>query len=384
MTGRTRVCLLHNQIAPYRLPVFAEIDRQVDLEVLFCQGRARDRLWSTDLSGYGFGRAVLRSVRIGPFVLNPGLLWRLVRTRHDVYLVGDFPETLLATFTAILLAKLRRKPVVLWSETIDNQANHYGSTVVSAGRGQRFARRVLTAGVTAYRRLLLRLPDRFVALSAAARVFLRSEGVADDLIDSGIQVQPAELLAAPDTAKAGSPYAGCRVILSLCYLNPAKDVGSLIAAFRDLPGGDLRLVIAGTGPEEDRLRRLARGDPRIHFAGHVSGVNHANHFRWADIFVLPTLVDCWAMVVNEALHHGVPVVTTTAAGAGELIADGGSGLLVPPGDPEALRAALAELLADPDRLTRMAAAARRRTEVTDPGVGAAPLLAALSKVEGAR
>jgi glycosyltransferase involved in cell wall biosynthesis len=379
-----RVCLLHNQIAPYRLPVFAEIGRQVDLEVLFCQGRARDRLWSTDLSGYGFGRAVLRSVRAGPFVLNPGLLWRLLRSRPDVYLVGDFPETLAATFTTILLAKLRRKPVVLWSETIDNQANHYGSTVVSAGSAARIARRVLTAGVTAYRRFLLRLPDRFVALSTAARVFLEGEGIAGDRIDSGIQVQPAELLAEPDTPKADGPYAGCRVILSLCYLNPAKSVGTLITAFRDLPGEDLRLVIAGTGPEEDRLRRLATGDRRIHFAGHVSGVSHANHFHWADVFVLPTLVDCWAMVVNEALHHGVPVVTTTAAGAGELIADGGSGLLVPPGDPVALREALAKLLADPDRLARMAATARRRTDVTDPKVGAAPLLAALSKVEGAR
>ena len=291
---------------------------------------------------------------------------------------------MLATFTAVLLAKLRRKPVVLWSETVDNQANHYGSTVVSAGPAHRLARRVLTAGVTAYRRVLLGRPDRFVALSAAARLFLQSEGIAGDRIDSGIQVQPAELLAEPDTVKADGPYAGCRVILSLCYLNPAKSVGTLITAFRDLPGEDLRLVIAGTGPEERRLRSLAQGDHRIRFTGHVSGVTHANYFRWADVFVLPTLVDCWAMVVNEALHHGVPVITTTAAGAGELIADGASGLLVPPADPAALRAALAELLADPDRLGRMAAAARRRTDVTDPKVGAAPLLAALSKVEGWR
>ena len=100
---------------------------------------------------------------------------------------------------------------------------------------------------------------------------------------------------------------------------------------------------------------------------------HANHFRWADVFVLPTLVDCWAMVVNEALHHGVPVVTTTAAGAGELIADGASGLLVPPADPAALRAALAELLADPDRLgpdgRRRAAA--HRCDRSEGGRGAA-------------
>ena len=201
MTRSPRVCLLHNQVAPYRLPVFAELDRRVGLDVLFCQGRARDRRWSADLSRYAFAGAVLRSVRIGPFVLNPGLLIRLLRDRHDIYLVGDFPETLPATFTAILVAKLRGKPVVLWSETIDNQANVYGSTVVSSGLAARAVRRVLTAGVTAYRRLLLRLPDRFVALSAAARAFLETEGVPPHRIDSGIQVQPAELLSAPEVAK---------------------------------------------------------------------------------------------------------------------------------------------------------------------------------------
>jgi glycosyltransferase involved in cell wall biosynthesis len=384
MPAKPRVCLLHNQIAPYRLPVFAELDKQVDTEVLFCRGRTRDRRWSTDIGGYAFRWAVLASVGVGPFVVNPGLLLRLIRGRHDVYLVGDFPETLLSTFTAILVAKLRGKPIVLWSETLDNQANHFGAAVVSRGRSARLARAALTAGVTAYRRMLLRQPTRFVALSAAARAFLIGEGVPDDRIDSGIQVQPAELLAEPTSTKDDGPYAGCRMILSLCYLNPTKGLDILITAFRQLPDEDLRLVIAGSGPEARRLRALSEGDDRISFPGHVSGVAHANHFRWADVFVLPTLVDCWALVVNEAMHYGVPVVTTTAAGARELIADGHSGLLVPPADPGALRAALGKLLADPAGRARMAAAARARTDVTDPRVGAAPLLAALGKVGGHR
>lgn len=382
MTARPRVCLLHNQVAPYRLPVFAELNRHVDVDVLFCRGRDPARRWDTDPGGYGFVRTVLRAWSIGPFLVNPGLLGRLLRGRHDVYLVGDFPETLLATFTAILVAKARRKPVVLWSETVDNQANYYGSTVVSGSRTARIARAALTAGVTAYRRLLLRHPARFVALSEAARTFLVGEGVPAGRIDTGIQVQPATLLAEPDTAKEESPFAGRQVILSLCYLNPTKGIDTLIAAFRGLTDPNLRLVVAGSGPAGRRLRELARGDERISFPGHVSGVTHANHFAWADVFVLPTLVDCWALVVNEALHYGVPVITTTAAGARELVADGRGGLLVPPGDPDALRTAMEKLLADPAGRARMAAAARERSDVTDPAVGAAPLIAAVRKVTG--
>ncbi len=384
MTARPRVCLLHNQVAPYRLPVFAEVSRHLDVEVLFCRERAAGRRWSTDTTGYRVDHTVLRSWRLGPFLINPSLIGRLLRARHDIYLVGDFPETLYATFAAILVAKVRRKPVVLWSETVDNAVNHYESAVVSGKLSARVARAVLTTAVTAYRRVLLRQPVRFVALSAAARDFLISEGVAADRVHSGIQVQPRELLAEPGTAKDDGPYAGCRVILSMCYLNPTKGIGTLIAAFRRLPDPDLRLVVAGSGPAGDQLRRLAAGDGRISFPGHVSGVAHADHFAWADVFVLPTLVDCWALVVNEALHYGVPVITTTAAGAGELIADGRSGVLVPPGDPDALRAALAKLLADPPERARMAAAARERTDITDPAVGAAPLLAALRAVSEAR
>ena len=382
MSARPRVCLLHNQVAPYRLPVFAELARHADVEVLFCRERGDGRRWDTRTDGYGFRHAVLRHRRLGPFVVNPGLLRRLLRARHDVYLVGDFPETLLATFTAVLIARLRRKPVVLWSETLDHEANHYESTVVSRSLPARAARRLLTAAVTAYRRILLRAPERFVALSDAARVFLLGEGVRAERIDSGIQVQPAALLADPVTAKEDGPYAGCRVILSMCYLNPTKGVDTLITAFRGLAGPDLRLVVAGSGPAERRLRHLAAGDDRISFPGYVSGTAHADLFASADVFVLPSLVDCWGLVVNEALHHGVPVVTTTAVGARELVADGRAGMLVPPGDSEALRTALEKLLADPQERARMAAAARARTDITDPAVGAAPLIAALGKAGG--
>ena len=382
MTERPRVCLLHNQVAPYRLPVFAELSRHADVEVLFCAERGDGRRWDTRTDGYAFRHAILRHRRLGPFVRNPGLMRRLLRGRYDVYLVGDFPETISATFTAVLVAKLRRKPVVLWSETLDNEANHYESTVVSRGLAARAARTLLTAAVTAYRRILLRTPRRFVALSDAARAFLAGEGVPAERIDSGIQVQPAGLLAEPVTAKEDGPYAGRRVILSMCYLNPTKGVDILVTAFRGLTDPDLRLVVAGSGPAERRLRDLAAGDDRISFPGYVSGTAHADLFAAADVFVLPSLVDCWGLVVNEALHHGVPVVTTTAVGARELVADGRAGVLVPPGDSEALRTALEKLLADPHERARMAAAARARTDVTDPAVGAAPLLAALGKVSG--
>jgi glycosyltransferase involved in cell wall biosynthesis len=71
------------------------------------------------------------------------------------------------------------------------------------------------------------------------------------------------------------------------------------------------------------------------------------------------------MVISEAMAHGLPVLTTTAAGAATLIDDRRSGLLVEPGDPDALAAALRWAAAHPDALRDMraaaAAAARERS-----------------------
>jgi glycosyltransferase involved in cell wall biosynthesis len=81
----------------------------------------------------------------------------------------------------------------------------------------------------------------------------------------------------------------------------------------------------------------------------------------ADVFVLATLRETYGMAVAEALAHGVPVVTTATGAAADLVgaAEGGAGLLVPPGDEAALAAALSRLIGDAELRARLAAGARR-------------------------
>jgi glycosyltransferase involved in cell wall biosynthesis len=85
----------------------------------------------------------------------------------------------------------------------------------------------------------------------------------------------------------------------------------------------------------------------------------------SDALVLPSIPtprfrEPWGLVCNEALHQATPVVATTAVGAvaGGLVRDGETGLVVPPGDPRALAAALECLLADSALRTRLGAAGR--------------------------
>ena len=86
-------------------------------------------------------------------------------------------------------------------------------------------------------------------------------------------------------------------------------------------------------------------------------------FAAADVFVFPTFFDAYGMVISEAMASGLPVITSRAAGAAELIEHGESGwLTADPWDPDQIAEGLRTLAADPGLRQRMGAAARSKIE----------------------
>jgi glycosyltransferase involved in cell wall biosynthesis len=125
---------------------------------------------------------------------------------------------------------------------------------------------------------------------------------------------------------------------------------------------DARFEIAGDGEERDNLIRLAHRlglADRVRFAGWV-----ADSFAFLDgldVLVFPSLPrEGMPWVVLEALARGVPVVATRVGGIPEVVRDGVEGLLVPPGDSEAIARAVTALLTDRDLAGRLARAGLRR------------------------
>ena len=143
-----------------------------------------------------------------------------------------------------------------------------------------------------------------------------------------------------------------------------------------------------------RLRAQVRGEgleDRVTFAGDMAGATLDAEYARADLFVLPTLYEGYGMVVAEALAHGVPVVSTATGGIEELVRgarlqpDLSAGLLVPPGDADALASALRRVLTDASlraQLTRGAQLARDRIPTWDQQV--TKMAAALSVIRGVR
>jgi glycosyltransferase involved in cell wall biosynthesis len=150
-------------------------------------------------------------------------------------------------------------------------------------------------------------------------------------------------------------------VVAVGNLYPVKDHGTLLHALSRLPA--TRVAIAGRGDEEERLRGLAvnlgLGD-RMHLLGLRDDVETV--LAAADVFVQPSLSEGLPLAVLEAMGNGLPVVATRVGGVPEALVDGKTGFLVPPGDPEALAAALKRVLDSADRGACMGSAARERAE----------------------
>jgi glycosyltransferase involved in cell wall biosynthesis len=152
------------------------------------------------------------------------------------------------------------------------------------------------------------------------------------------------------------------VVLSVARLAPEKGLVTLVRAVGSAGAPELLLVVAGDGPERDRLATEAqRAEVRLTLLGDVAWERLPEVYAAADVFALLSTSEPWGVVVNEAMATGLPVVLSESVGAApDLLEDGGNGFLVPPGDAAAAGAALARLAADP---TLRSAMGRRSREL---------------------
>lgn len=344
MERRPKVVVLQFAPAPYREPLFAGLARRVDLEVVFCREADPARLWSR-AGAFPFPHRVLhaRVLRLGgrPVTVPYAVTRYLRSTCWDVVVVCDELRSLWAGHAAAAAARAAGRAFVVWSGEFQ-----------SPGRRAMYPP-LLWRVVERLRGPLYRGASAVLAYGPKTAQHLRlRHGVPAQRIRWG--TQPVLPLRLPGRGPGG----GTRV-LYLGYLVPRKGVDTLIRAVRSLDRPDISLTVAGDGPERQRLQRVAAGDPRITFAGYVEGEAKLRLLAGADLFVSPTAHDPWANSVNEAVAAGLPVITTPAEGAeGTLVRHGENGLVVEPGRPAALAAALERLLDDGETRRRMAARSR--------------------------
>jgi glycosyltransferase involved in cell wall biosynthesis len=211
-----------------------------------------------------------------------------------------------------------------------------------------------------------RRSDRVIAISNYTAGELR------ELAEVPIEVIPYTTSLPDVTPVPGSAAQdGTGPVLFVGRLVERKGVAHLIEAIARLgpAEGGPRLEIVGDGPERPGLEALARQldvANRVVFRGKVSPEELQASYARAAVCVLPSVLDArgdtegLGVVLLEAMNHGTPVIASRIGGIPDIVEDGVSGLLVPPGDADALAAALRQVRDDPALARRLGEGGRRR------------------------
>ncbi|WP_169337855.1 glycosyltransferase [Propionicicella superfundia] len=268
------------------------------------------------------------------FLFDPRPLWRLLGEHWDLI---DLHEEPCATQTAEVLALMRLRgvtaPVVMYAA--QNIPKRYP--------------------------IPIRWTERW-ALRRAANAYVCNVEAGRILQDKGLRAQP-KLIGLGTDLDVFTPGAhdAPRTPLKVGYagrLETYKGVDVLLRAIARTP--DCTLEVAGDGPERDALTALADElgiAGRVDFRGHL-GAQLPAFYRELDVLVVPSLptkgwLEQFGRVVVEAMASGVPVISSASGALPEVVGD--AGILVPPGDPDAIGRALTEV-ADPARWAALRAA----------------------------
>lgn len=202
--------------------------------------------------------------------------------------------------------------------------------------------------------------------------------------DRIVVVEPGTTRAPIARGSGGTPLQ----LLSVATLNPGKGHEILIEALSAVPHRGWHLTCVGSmtrhPPTADRVRtainRLAMQD-RVTLVGELDGSELDEYYDRADVFVLATLQETYGMAVAEALARGLPVVSTTTGAMTDLVGND-AGLLVPPGNTEALAGALERVIGDAGLRARLTEGARRvRDRLPTWERAFAEMAAALNKLD---
>jgi phosphatidylinositol alpha-1,6-mannosyltransferase len=148
---------------------------------------------------------------------------------------------------------------------------------------------------------------------------------------------------------------GRKVLMTLARLQQDEQQKGLDEMLEILPEllaeeGNLAYLIAGDGDDKQRLERKTMSlgiDKHVVFTGRVPEAEKADHYRVADVFVMPGRQEGFGFVFLEAMACGIPVVASSLDGSREAVLDGKLGEFADPGDREALKAAIRRALRRP-------------------------------------
>jgi len=347
--GAVRVAVVSPEPTPYRAPLFDRVASRPDVEltVVYAARTVAGRTWSVEphhRSVFLDGVRVPGVTRLlhHEYPVTPGIARALSAVDPQVVVVSGWST--FASQAAIAWSRRHAIPYVLLVESHDHGPRPGWRRAIKSAVVPRLVRPA--AGALAVGSLARRSLEARGAPSERIRIFANTIDV------RAWRERAADLATRRGELRAELGFGGRDVIvLSVGRLAPEKGLDKLVRAVADAGDERLALVLVGSGPEAERLERLAsRLGVRLHTTGELEGDRLAGVYVAADVFALLSSRESWGVVVNEAAASGLPLVLSDQVGAAhDLLRDGENGFRVR-GDAAA---ALHELASDGELRRRL-------------------------------
>lgn len=294
-----RVLYLTNIPSPYRVDFFNELGKHCELTVLYERSRAADRddKWISN-EATAYEPVFLKGFNVfADSAFCPSVTKWLDAKRFDVFVIGGYSTP--TGMLAIRTLRARRIPFFL---------NIDGGFIKSDGFIGSKIKRYFIGSATWW-----------LSSGHETNKYLRYYGAEEERIFvypftslMKTDVYPARATAPEKErirSRLGIGYG--KVALAVGQFVPRKGFDVLLDAWASV-SGDYRLILVGSGPEEEAYRQRVRelGLNNVRIEGFKSKDELREYYRAADLFVMPTRGDIWGLVVNEALSCGLPVVSS--------------------------------------------------------------------------
>ena len=344
-----KIAFIHSALSFYRITLFNTLSKKMNVVFFFHTvfGKVHDPLY--------FKYKMLRGIPI-PYFFNymfpPALFFCLIDGRFNILIAAGAAQ--LDTMVAFLVARLLRRPFILWDVEW-----FYNSSTLSKLRYP-------------FWRLIVLNSDALVLPGTRSKQFHVAVGVPEEKIflsPNTSKLEPESLGLESLRVSLGFE-AQDRIILCFSRISPEKGLEYLVDSYRYIQRERVKILIATTLPaNEDYMRALRSRAEAIRGGGIVIKAFEdswkAQLFHMCDIFALPSVTqpesgpDVWGMTLNEALSAGKPLVASTSVGgAYDMIVQGRNGFMVRERDAQMLGEALQKLLDSP-RLKEMGEYSKR-------------------------
>lgn len=360
--------------APYWRDRFNQLSQcaGIDLEVIFLAAQSALQQWQNDCAHWTFKYrfATKKRTRSGYYNVIPSI------PDPKPILNGEFdclimPYADMSCLASAFICKIKNKPYILFSANTrwDKRVNsHFRKWIKYAAF--RNAAGILATGIAQY--------DYAIECGAPPnKVFVIGNPAVQHKSQFKNDSEKRRLRNIHDLQQKV-------VVLYVGRLGKEKGLDALLKAVSFFRRDEVHLILAGAGPQEASLRKLAvQLEINPTFTGFVEESRLSEYYALADIFVLPSMSESWGLVVNEAMEFRLPVILSDHVGSAPmLLREGVNGFSVKAGNVEALVKAMHLLVENPDLRREMGKKSKEIISQHSISSWRNSVLTALSKVAG--